>query len=153
MMDAIIVRRNPYALSITEPSLFKEIDRWARDVWDTWTPTLHSYRRIGIPMDVYETKDGMVLKAELPGLYKEEINIILENDMLTIKAVSKKEELPEGSSSYLSERYYGEYSRSMTLPFPVQTEKVSATFENGLLELSLPRSEEAKPKHIEIKVK
>ena len=152
-MDAIIVRRNPYAMSVTEPSLFEEIDRWARDAWDTWTPTIHTYRHVGIPMDMYETKEGMVLKAELPGFHKEDINISLEDDMLTIKAVSKKEEIPEGSSNYLCERYYGEYSRSITLPFPVQTEKVSATFENGLLELYLPMSEEAKPKHIEIKVK
>lgn len=152
-MDTIIVRRNPYALSVAEPSLFEEIDRWAKDVWDTWTPTVHAFHRVGMPMDVYETKDGIVLKADLPGFHKEDVDISLDGDMLTIKAVSKKEKLPEGSSSYLSERVYCEYSRSLTLPFPVQTETASVTFENGLLELSLPMSEEAKPKHIEIKVK
>jgi HSP20 family protein len=152
-MDAIIMRRNPHALSVVEPSFFEEIDRWARDVWDTWTPTLFPYRRTAIPMDMYGTKDGMVLKAELPGFRKEDVDVNLEGDRLIIKAVSKKEEIPEGSSSYLSERFYGEYSRSLTLPFPVDPEKVSATFENGLLQVSLPMSEEVKPKHIEIKVK
>lgn len=152
-MGALIVRRNPYELSVVQPSIFDEIDRWAREVWDSWTPGFYPYHITTIPMDMYETKDGMVVKAELPGFKKDDIDVSLEDDVLTIKAVSKKEDLPEGSSSYLSERFYGEYSRSVALPFQVNPEKVSATFENGLLEVSLPRSEEAKSRRIEIKVK
>jgi HSP20 family protein len=152
-MNAIIVRRNPYAMSAVQPALFEELDRWARDVWDTWTPTLSSYSHSVMPMDMYETKDGVVIKAELPGFHKEDVDVNLEDDILNIKAVSKKEDTPEGSASYLSERFYGEFSRSLTLPFPVDPEKVTAKFENGLLEVLLPRSEETKSKRIEIRVK
>jgi len=104
-------------------------------------------------MDMYETKDGLVLKAELPGFRKEDVDISLEGDCLTIKAVSKQEELPKDSTMYLDELCYGEYSRSVTLPFPVDNDKISATFENGMLEMSLPKTEESKPKRIEVKVK
>ena len=157
-MDAIIVRRNPVetrALSLVQPSMFDEIDRWAGEVWNSWTPTMfyHDHRRSGIPMDIYETKDGLFLKAELPGFRKEDVDISLEGDYLTIKAVSKQEKLPKDSTFYLDELCYGEYTRSVTLPFPVDSEKISATFENGILQMSLPKTEESKPKRIEVKVK
>src|SRR3972149_3100552 len=151
-MDAIIVRRSPIRALMERPtSLFEDFDRWASDVWNTWTPSLTG--RSSIPMEMYETKDDLVIKAELPGFRKEDIDGTLEGDSLTIKATSKSEELPEGATSYLCERCYGEYSRTMTLPFPVDSSKVEATYESGLLHLCLPKSEEVKAKHIEVKVK
>ncbi len=77
----------------------------------------------------------------------------LEGESLTIRATSKKEEIPEDSTRYLGDRCYGEYSRSLTLPVPVQSDKVVARFENGILELRLPKTEEVKPKHIEVQAK
>ena len=154
-MDAIIVRRAPTrALSLIEPEDFLEdIDRYALNVWDSWTPFVYGDHREEMPMDMYETKDDLVIKAELPGFTREDIDVKLEGDTLTLKAVSKKEELPEESTSYLCERCFGEYSRSMTLPVPVQSDKVVASFENGLLELRLPKTEQVKARHIEVKAK
>jgi HSP20 family protein len=152
-MDALIVRRTPTRALMERPTgLFEDLDHWVTDVWDRWTPTLY-YHRSSIPMEMYETKDDLVIKAELPGFRREDIDISLEGDSLTIKATSKSEELPEGATSYLCERCYGEYSRAVTLPFAVDSGKVEATYENGLLHLRLPKSEEVKPKHIEVKVK
>jgi len=154
-MDAIIVRRNPTrALSVIEPESFLEdLDRCALDVWNSWTPVVYHDHREEIPMDMYETKDDLIIEAELPGFKKEDIDVKLEGDSLTLKAVSKKEELPEESTSYLGERCFGEYSRSLTLPVPVQSDKVVASFENGLLELRLPKTEQVKARHIEVKAK
>jgi HSP20 family protein len=154
-MDAIIVRRNPtLALSLTEPDNFlEELDRYALDVWNSWTPLVYHDRRAEIPMDMHETKDDLIVKAELPGFKKEDIDVKLEGDSLTLKAVSKREELPKESTSYLSERCFGEYSRSLTLPVPVQSDKVVASFENGILELRLPKTEQVKARHIEVKAK
>jgi len=153
-MNAIIVRRNPSrALSVLEPQSFLEdLDRFAMDVWNSWSPVVYHHRE-AIPMDMYETKDDLIIKAELPGFKKEDVDIKLEGDSLMLKAVSKQEEVPEDSTSYLCERCFGEYSRSLTLPVPVESDKVSATFENGLLELRLPKTEEAKPKHIKVQIK
>jgi HSP20 family protein len=74
----------------------------------------------------------------------------LEGDRLTIKA-EKKEEVKEDATHHTRERYYGQYFRSLTLPYPVKEDEISATFEKGVLELRLPKGEEVKPKRIEIK--
>ncbi len=152
-MDAIIVRSPTRALSVVEPEEYLEdLDRFAMDVWDSWSPIVYSERE-SIPVDMYETGDDLFIKAELPGFKKEDIDVKLEGEGLTITATSKKEEMPKDSTSYLGERCFGEFSRSLTLPFPVQSDKVVARFENGILELRLPKTEEVKPKHIEVQAK
>lgn len=100
--------------------------------------------------DIYEEKDHLVVKAELPGIDPKDIDVSLEGDTLTIKA-EKKEEVEEDATRHTIERYYGRYFRSMTLPYPVKEDGVKATFENGVLELRLPKIEEVKPRKIEIK--
>ena len=157
-MSAITVRRSPSrALTLVEPvyspfSLLDEIERLASDTWESWTPVVytdHMHPRL----DMYEEKDELVMRSELPGIKKEDINISVENGCLSIEAEKKQEEVSEKSTYYSCERCFGKYFRSVSLPFPVDTDKISATFENGLLEIRLPKAEEAKAKHIEIKVK
>ena len=92
------------------------------------------------------------MKTELPGIGKEDLDITLEGDRLTIKA-EKKEEVNEDATYHTRERYYGQYFRSVTLPYPVKGNKIDATFENGVLELRLPKAEEAKARRIEIKAR
>ncbi|MBI4296320.1 MAG: Hsp20/alpha crystallin family protein [Chloroflexi bacterium] len=113
---------------------------WHRPAWVT----------ASFPVDVYEDKDVLVIRAELPGMVKDDIDISFEGDLITIKADKKVEKL-EGITAYTCERYYGTLSRTLSLPFPVDTDKVSATFDNGLLEVRLPKAEEAKAKRISIK--
>ena len=151
---AIVVRRTPStrALPLTEPVRTLDIDRFASDVWDSWSPFHYHYHRSEIPADVYEEKDFLVIKAEMPGFRKEDIEVGVTGDLLTIKGEKKGEEVPE-ESTYESEICYGDYSRTIELPFAVKSEKAAATFENGLLEIKLPKAEEARSRHIEVKVK
>ncbi len=151
-----IIRRNPSrALTMVEPvrplSILDEVEMLTRDLWEDWRP--YSFRTGEIlPMDMYEQKDELVVRLELPGFKKEDIAIRIEGDLLTIQAERKPEELTEDTTSYVCERSFGRYSRAVTLPFPVEANKISTTFENGLLEMTLPKAAKVKAKHIEIKV-
>ncbi len=148
-----IVRRNPSrALTLVEPfyrplSFLDGFERLARDVFEST-----SYTELTPRLDVIEDKDELVIKAEFPGIRKEDLDVSLEENTLTIKAEKKQEEVSEEATYYTCERCFGHYSRSISLPFPVDSDKLSSTFENGLLEIRLPKAEEAKPKRIEVKV-
>lgn len=103
-------------------------------------------------LDVYREKDDLVVKAELPGIDKKDLDINLEDDVLTIKAENKKGEVADDVTYYHSERHFGLYSRTISLPFAVDADKVTASYENGLLEMRLPKVEEAKARKIEINI-
>jgi HSP20 family protein len=101
-------------------------------------------------MDMYEEKGKLVVKTELPGIKSEDLDVKLEGDTLSIKA-EKKEEVKEDKTHHTRERYYGSYFRSVKLPYPVKEDKVSATLEEGVLEVKLPKAEEVEAKKIEVK--
>ena len=150
---SIVLRRNSerHALApfYQRWNLFDEMDKIARRTWDSWEPSELDTGLIPYT-DVYEETDQLVVKAELPGINEEDLDIILEGDRLTIKA-EKREETAEDAAHHTRERYYGQYLRSVTLPYPVKIGGISATFENGVLEIKLPKVEEVKAKKIEIK--
>ena len=150
---SIVLRRNSGRHALTpfyqQWSLLDEMDRFARRTWDSWQP-LESATGLVAYTDVYEEKDQLVVKTELPGINEGDLDITLEGDRLNIKA-EKREEPAEDATHHTRERYYGQYFRSVTLPYPVKTGRVSATFENGVLEIRLPKVEEVKAKKIEIK--
>jgi HSP20 family protein len=102
-------------------------------------------------VNVYQDKDQFIVVAELPGLKKEEIEISLHDDTLAFSGERKR----EGSSEQglLIERFYGKYQRSLTLPTAVDPDKVTATYKDGLLQVVLPKAEEAKAKQIEVALK
>src|SRR5881392_1031160 len=104
-----------------------------------WTPAL----------DLYQSNDNVVAVVELPGMRKEDIEISLHDGMLTI-AGERKSETPGGERAERSERYIGKFRRSITLPTRVDANKVSATYKDGILTVTLPKAEEAKPKQIQI---
>jgi HSP20 family protein len=95
----------------------------------------------------------MVVKASLPGVKPEEVDISITKDTLTIKGEHKEEQEVKQDDYFRKERYYGAFSRSLILPVQVQSDKAEATFENGILTLTLPKSEEVKPKQIKIKAR
>jgi HSP20 family protein len=103
-------------------------------------------------VDVYEEKDDIVVKAELPGMTKEDIQVDIADSHLTLKGEKKKEEKIEEEDYFACERSYGSFHRSLELPTEVQAEKVKASFKNGILEIRLPKSEEAKTKEIKVKI-
>jgi HSP20 family protein len=130
-------------------SLLGARDRVAGNIWDSSEP--YTVDTSLIPhTDIYEENEQLVMKTELPGINREDVNITLQGDRLTIRA-EKKEAVGDDGACYARERQYGQYLRSVTLPFPVQEDKMSATLEDGVLELRLSKAEEAKAKRIEIK--
>jgi HSP20 family protein len=151
----LTVYRNPArALSAWAPfyrpiNLLDDIGQIARDFWSSWQPDF-----LDMPLvphnDVYEEKGQLVVKTELPGIIEKDLEVTLEGDVLSIKA-EKKGEVIKDATNHTRERYYGKYVRSMSLPSRVDGEKISASFDKGVLELRIPKGEEAEPKIIEVK--
>ncbi len=104
-------------------------------------------------VDIYETDEKMVIKAELPGLKKEDIDIEVRDNTLTLKGERKFEKEIKQENYHRVERAYGSFQRSFTLPGTVKQEAIEASFRDGILEVSLPKAEEAKPKQIKIQAK
>ena len=106
-----------------------------------WTPTL----------DLYQNADNLIARVELPGMRKEEIEISLHDGMLTISG-ERKSESGEAERAERTERYVGKFRRSISLPTQVDANKVNATYRDGILTITLPKAEEAKPKQIQVNV-
>jgi HSP20 family protein len=105
------------------------------------------------PVDIYQSgKDELVLKIEVPGLKKEEIDLRVENNMLTIRGERRRESDVKDEQYHRVERSYGGFSRSFTLPNTVDTDKVKADYRDGVLTITLPTREEAKPRQIQVQV-
>lgn len=104
-------------------------------------------------VDVRETKDNFQIDAEIPGIKRDDVEINIDNHVLTIQGQTKQEKKEEGEEYHRVERYYGSFSRSFSLPENVDEEKIEASFKDGLLTLTVPKTEKAKPKSIEVKVK
>jgi HSP20 family protein len=102
-------------------------------------------------VDIFENQNEIVLEAELPGMKPEDVNISIENNVLTIHGERKFEKKDDKDNFHRVERSYGSFTRSFTLPPTVKSENAQAEFENGVLRLSLAKREEAKPRRIEIK--
>lgn len=105
-----------------------------------------------VPIEVTE-EDRFIVKAEIPGINKEDVDIFVSDSVMTIKGEKKTEKEEKKEGYYYSERSYGSFMRSITLPSYVDTKKVEANYEDGVLEISLPKSAEVKPKKIAISVK
>jgi HSP20 family protein len=145
-----------------DSSVMRSLDRWAnlRDeinglfdgpFWPTtmrqtqlfngWTPAL----------DIYQTNDDVVAVVELPGMRKEDIEISLHDGILTVGG-ERKSESSEGDKTTRSERFVGKFRRSISLPTRVDANKVSASYKDGILTVTLPKAEEVKPKQIQVNV-
>ena len=107
-----------------------------------WTPAI----------DLYEDKDNVFVKAELPGMNKEDIEVSFHNGTLSVSGERKSEKKHEDAEVYRAERFFGRFQRAVTLPTPVAADKVKAQYQDGILTITLPKTEEAKPKHIDVNV-
>ena len=101
-------------------------------------------------MDVYEDKDNVFVRAEVPGMKKDEIDISLHEGVLTLSGERKLEKEHDKAQTHRVERFVGRFQRSITLPHPVDAARVRATYKDGILAVTLPKSEEAKPKQISV---
>jgi len=100
--------------------------------------------------DIYEEGDNIVVKAELPGLDRNDIDVQVENNVLTLRGERKRENEVKSENLFRMERYYGTFTRSFTLPASVDTEKIRAEYKEGVLLLTMPKVEEAKPRKIKV---
>jgi HSP20 family protein len=103
-------------------------------------------------VDLYEGDEEVVIKAEVPGMDKGDLKVDMTDSMLTISGEKKKEEDIKEEAYTYSERSYGSFSRSLHLPCAVKSDKAKATFTNGILEVKLPKTEEAKKRHTTVKI-
>src|SRR3954447_18401516 len=103
-------------------------------------------------MDLLETEEHFVLRADLPGLTQEDVQIELEDSTLTVSGERRTEHEDKQEGYYRVERAFGSFSRSLTLPKGIDAEAVTASFENGVLEIRVPKPEERKPRRISIAV-
>jgi len=103
-------------------------------------------------IDVYDQKDCLVVKAELPGIDKKDVKVSIDGDVLSIRGEIKKEQEVKEKDYYYSERAYGSFYRTLPLPVAVQKEKVKASYKDGILTIELPKSEEAISKETDIQV-
>lgn len=137
-------------------SPFEEFERRIEDFFrrpfslfaPTWWPRLRfpEFEEISPSVDIFEEGDNVVVKAELPGMKKEDIEVKLTENTVTISGEKKKEEKIEKKDYYRLERSYGSFCRAFSLPAEVQTDKAKAQFKDGILEVRIPKSEEAKKK-------
>lgn len=107
-----------------------------------WSPAL----------DVYEDADAVTVKLELAGMKKDDFDIALQDDMLTISGERKSENDKREGESFRSERVFGAFSRTVTLPGPVKSAEVTAAYQDGILVVTLPKAEEAKPRKIQVEL-
>jgi HSP20 family protein len=111
-------------------------------VFSGWTPAL----------DLYEDRDNYYAHLELPGMKKEDIDLSLHNDCLSISGERKTEKTVDSGEVYRAERFFGRFQRTVSLPTAVAAERVKAQYKDGVLTITLPKAEEAKPKQIDVKV-
>jgi HSP20 family protein len=132
-------------------TLQNEMNRLFNTVFDSPAPGNGGTLRRWMPaMDLVETADHFVLRADLPGMSEDDIQIEYENDTLTVSGERKAEHESKGEGYYRVERAFGSFSRSLTLPKGVDAEAVTANFDRGVLEVRVPKPEERKPRRIEI---
>jgi len=145
-----IIRREPFSEMI---SLREAMNRLFEDSWIRPGSFFLPAAFEGPAIDMYQTKDEVVVKASVPGLKPEEMDVSISGDVLTIKGESKHEEKVEQDQYIYQERRFGQFCRQLVLPVQVKSDKAQARYENGVLTLRLPKAEEAKPKSLKIKVK
>ncbi len=152
-----LIRWNPTRDLATFPSDIFNMQREMNKMFDSFSrgvdePTLLNGNWMPA-VDVAEEDNEYVVKIELPGVNKDDVKITLESNILTIRGEKKAEKETKEKNYHRMERSYGSFQRSFTLPTTVKNDKIDAEYRDGILSITLPKAEEAKPKHIEVKVK
>lgn len=152
----MLTRWEPFGGIRRRGDLFSEMNRMQEEMNRYFDDFFGEHRRglaegAWLPaVDVSEGENEFVVRAELPGMSQEDIDINVQENVLTLKGEKKQEQKEEKENFHRLERTYGSFSRSFTLPAGVKPEDIKATFKDGVLEVSMPKAEEAKPKKIAI---
>ncbi len=128
-------------------------DRFERMFGPPWRRPIVETRGWSPLVEMIDRKNEVLMRAELPGVKKEDIHVSVTGNLLTIEGERKQEEEVKEEDYYCCERSYGRFYREITLPAEIQKEKISSEYKEGILEIHMPKAEEVKPKEIEIKVK
>jgi HSP20 family protein len=127
-------------------------NRLNRTVNDPCTPRAEeSFGAWAPPVDIFERQDYLVIRAEVPGVQREDMDVRIENGVLTLHGERKQDTDVKEENAHRMERVYGAFTRSFSLPTTVDAAKVTATYKDGVLEVTVPKAETAKPKKVEIK--
>ena len=144
-MANYVARWDPFRDVVT---LREAMDRLMEDGYSTRQQADNRDRRFRLPIDAYVTSEDIVVVANMPGIKPEDVEIILEGDTLTIRA---ERPAPLQNVNYvIQERTYGTFQRTLNINVPVDAEKAEAKFENGMLTLTVPKAEAARPKQIKV---
>jgi len=140
-----IIRWDPFREMTQVQSQFNRLmdQVWGGNRQESWMPAI----------DVFDQKDAVVLKAELAGMNPDDIQIEVEDNVLTLKGERKFEETLDEERYYRDERRYGSFQRSLALPQGVKADEIQANYDDGILTVTVPKAEEEKPKKIEVKAK
>ncbi len=125
-----------------------DVDRFFEDI-----PSIEKMMSFTPAVDVYQDKDNVIVEAPLAGVDPEKVNISIENDVLKIEGKTEHKSEVDEQNYYRKEVRYGSFYRSIALPTHVQSDKANAVFENGMLKITIPKTEEVKPKTIKVQVK
>lgn len=159
--DKAVATKQPGEIMSRTEEFEHWLDHLMEDMWrrpfpslfgrDRWLPI----RPLSIRMpsiDVYEENDSVVVKAELPGMKKEDIEVNLAAENLTIKGEKKEDKEVKEDNYYRRERSYGSFLRTVALPCEVKSDEIKASFKDGVLDIRLPKTEEAKKKSVAVKI-
>jgi HSP20 family protein len=152
-----IVRFRPFGNAVDPFREFGDVQSEMNRLFDTFLGRggqQGGMERVWAPaVDMYETKDELVVTAELPGLNEKDIHLSINVDMLSVRGERHwNQETKQQDTYYRTERWFGKFERTLPLPMPVQSDKVKASYRDGVLTVKLPKVEEIKPKEIKIDV-
>jgi HSP20 family protein len=133
-------------------SLRDELDRLFESPWTELARTSQLLSGWTPALDIHEDKDNFIVRAELPGMKREDIDVSLHDGALSISGERKMEQKFEEAEVYRTERFFGKFQRTVALPAAVAADKVKAQYKDGVLTVTLPKTEEAKPKQISVNV-
>lgn len=135
-------------------SLRQAMDRLFEDAFvGGWSDQNGGRLTARLPIDAYSTDNEIVVKAAVPGVKPEDVEITVEGDNLTIKGQAEAETKEENANYFFAERHHGEFTRTLQLNVPVDVDAIKATFEDGVLTVVLPKAEEVRPKVIKVQAK
>ena len=153
-----IERWRPFAISAERWEPFREIQSEMNRLFDSFfgRPTATATgtgSRVWMPVvDMFETKDELLLNFELPGVREKDVSLSITGDLLTVRGERQFRQELKDDNYYHVERAYGKFERSVQLPIPVQADRVKATYRDGVLEVKLPKAEEVRSKEIKIDI-
>ena len=152
-----IVRFRPFTSAVEPQRDFSEIQTEMNRLFDSFfgrpSQMTSGMERVWAPaVDVYETKEDLVITADLPGLNEKDIHLSITGDILALRGERRFNPEVKQESYYRGERWFGRFERALPLPIPVQADKVKASYRDGVLTIKLPKTEEIKPKEIKIDV-